>query len=115
MRWIDGQAYVGPDRRGKRGARLLERRRADYAGNAPALSTAIRQLAMRVIDAHSPEGRKAFSHRAKAVLTLAEAERNRGVGDILRGVIRKVDGPSVGDIRAQLEAELSRAALLANR
>lgn len=71
MLWVDHDSYFGPDRRRKLGGmRIRERRGYDYAGHAPPLNTALRQLRMRILDAQGPGAGK-LADRANAVATLA--------------------------------------------
>ncbi|MEZ5961132.1 MAG: hypothetical protein R3C30_11995 [Hyphomonadaceae bacterium] len=71
MLWVDHENYFGPDRRRKLGGmRIRERRRYNYAGNAPPLNTALRQLRMRILDGQGPGAGK-LADRANAVATLA--------------------------------------------
>ncbi len=73
MLWVDHSSYFGPDRRRNPGGmRIRERRRYDYAGNAPPLNTALRQLRMRILEAQGA-GAAALSDRARGVAMLASS------------------------------------------
>jgi len=73
MLLVDHSSYFGPDRRRKSvGMRLRERRRYDYAGHAPPLNTALRQLRMRILEAQGA-GAAALSDRAQGVAMLASS------------------------------------------
>jgi hypothetical protein len=80
MLWVDCENYLGPDRRRARTLRIIERRRANLAQNPPALSSALRRLRQRVIDA-TGEGAKVFAERVQGVAQLAEfdCEQNASV------------------------------------
>ncbi|ANP46892.1 hypothetical protein [Candidatus Viadribacter manganicus] len=74
MLWVDNDSYFGPDRRRKLGGlRVRERRRYNCAGHPPPLSTALRQLRMRILDARGPAA-ATLSDRAYAVASLADAQ-----------------------------------------
>lgn len=112
MRWVDNMRYVGADRRGGRsGLRLRERRRENGAGTPPSLATALRQLRVRVQDAHEPAGLLGFGRRAMAVALLANTQNNRDVADILLKLVRRLETPreTSRDPRQHIYAELLRA------
>lgn len=90
--------------------RLVERRREDCASAPPPLGAAIRHLRARVPETDQTAGRQALCRRARAVALLANAYRNRAVGDVLMGLVRKLETPSGPDAdpRAYIYAELDR-------
>lgn len=114
--WVDRLCYVGPDRRERRsGLRLKDRRREQSVGRPPSLSTALRQLRVRVLETNEPGGLVAFVARASATAVLANAYGCRPVGDILMGLVRKLAVPPFGcddDVRSMIYAELARAEVL---
>lgn len=110
MLWVDQLKYIGLDRRERRtGVRLVERRREDFAGPAPSLRTALRQLRLRVLDVHEPAGRMVYIARATAVAILANAHRCGAVGDILIASVRKLGASTEPDPTPLLYAALDAA------
>jgi hypothetical protein len=108
MSWVDHANYFGPDRRRKSGGlRVREHRRYDYAGNPPPLSTALRQLRMRVLDASGP-GVDAFIARARMVAHLADIQHEPETADVIRALTTRA-AQTRGDVRQSLYAGLDRA------
>jgi len=116
MQWVDQENYFGADRRRKSGGlRVRERRRYDYVGAPPSLTIALRQLRMRVIDAHG-QGAAIFAERARAVAELARIQKEFDAADALtalaltatRGVYRD-ERPALYDGLARVHARLRTA------
>jgi len=107
MLWVDHASYFGPDRRRKGGLRVLERRRENYAGPAPSLSIALRQLRMRVINAEGHNTRD-FIERLRGVALIARAHKEIATSNALASLADAL-GRSRGDMRQQLYAGLDRA------
>ncbi|MGE3249062.1 MAG: hypothetical protein AB7J28_01900 [Hyphomonadaceae bacterium] len=111
MRWVDQRNYVGPDRRGKRSRRLLDRRKHDETSHAPALATALRQLRVRVLDADRDEGMRDFIARTRALAQLAEHRGEARAAGGLHALVRALEkSPGGGDLRPQIYAALDRIA-----
>jgi hypothetical protein len=109
MLWVDHQSYFGSDRRVKTmGLRLKERRRMNCANSPPHLSTALRQLRMRVLDAHGP-GAKVFADRAQGCAALADMNHEHDTADALSAMAIKAARWSGGDLRPTLYTDLDRA------
>lgn len=109
MLWIDDESYFGPDRRrGDAGLRLIERRRADRAATPPPLSTALRQLRLRVLDA-SGAGVRAFVNRVQGTATLAELQDEPEVAFELNTLGVTLDSTRLDDVRENIYASLDRA------
>ncbi len=109
MLWVDHESYFGPDRRVKpSGFRFNERRRENYAGSPPPLATALRQLRMRVLNAHG-DGARGFADRAHGTALLAERQHEPEAADILSAVARKSIAWRGHDLRPALYADLDRA------
>lgn len=71
MKWIDHPDYFGPDRRRSWfSMRLLDRRENNLAGPPPPLSTALRQLRLRVLEAYG-ERLEIFITRVESTALLA--------------------------------------------
>jgi hypothetical protein len=108
MLWVDHPSYFGPNRRRKPGGlRVRERRRYDCAGNAPPLSTALRQLRMRILDARGP-GAAALSDRAGAVATLAVAQGEYDAAQALSALAATALRGRTVDVRPSLYQDLDR-------
>jgi hypothetical protein len=109
MPWIDQLSYFGPDRRDSpRRLRLLERRRENLAGPRPRLQRALRQLRLKVIDAHGAAGVAKFLDRVRAVAQLAEAEGASDVSAILQQLMLRLSHPSEADMRPYIYEQLDR-------
>lgn len=108
MLWVDHDSYFGPDRRRKLGGlRVRERRRYNYASNAPPLNTALRQLRMRILDAHGP-GAARLSDRARAVANLAAAQGEHDAAHELSAFAASALRGRNADVRPMLYKELDR-------
>ena len=106
MHWVDFQGYFGPDRRQGRGKRMLERRRENCAGRPPALRTALRQLRMRVLEAHGASGIQDFMARTRAVALLATAHREPEVAQLLTSIASALGRTGDRDVREALYGQL---------
>jgi hypothetical protein len=108
MLWVDHENYFGPDRRRKLGGlRVRERRRYDYAGNAPPLNTALRQLRMRILSAQGP-GAAALSDRARAVAMLAAQQGEHDAAHELSAFAAAALRGRNADVRPDLYKDLDR-------
>ena len=108
MLWVDHANYFGPDRRRKPGGlRIRERRHYNYAGNAPPLNTALRQLRMRILEAQGPAA-AALSDRARGVAMLAESSGEHEAAHELSNFATIALGGRNGDVRPALYKELDR-------
>lgn len=108
MLWVDHASYFGPDRRRKlSGMRIRERRRYNYAGNAPPLNTALRQLRMRVLEAQGP-GAAALSDRARGVSMLAASYGEHEAAHELSAFAAVALRGRNSDVRPALYKELDR-------
>ena len=74
--------------------RILERRRRNRAVSPPPLSTALRQLRLRVLDAQGP-GVDAFITRVHGTATLAEMQNEPDVACELSGLGMTLDRNSL--------------------
>lgn len=108
MLWVDTTCYFGPDRRRKRVMRMLERRRENYAGSAPSLSIAMRQLRMRVLDARG-RGATAFADRAHGVSILARMNDEPDAADALESLAMIAMRAGSADCRPSLYVALDGA------
>lgn len=108
MLWVDHKNYFGPDRRHKHALRLRERRQYNYAGRAPSLSQAIRQLRMHVIDARGPQGVGTFIDRANAVAILAEMAEEVEAAHLLTRLAAGMSRAREADMRTAVYAALDR-------
>lgn len=108
MFWVDHDNYFGPDRRRKLGGlRIRERRRYDYVGNAPPLSTALRQLRMRILDARGPTA-AILSDRALAIATLAASHGEHEAAHELSAFAASALRGRTSDVRPALYKQLDR-------
>ncbi len=108
MLWVDNDSYFGPDRRRKLGGlRVRERRRYNYAGNAPPLNTALRQLRMRILDARGPAA-AALSDRARAVASLAASHGEHDAAHELSAFAASALRGRNEDVRPTLYKDLDR-------
>jgi hypothetical protein len=108
MLWVDNTSYFGPDRRCKRTVRMLERRRENYAGPAPSLSIAMRQLRMRVLDAQGAAA-PAFADRLRGVAQIARIHNEPGTSNVLNALAASLAGARGADVRQRLYDGLDRA------
>jgi hypothetical protein len=73
----------------------------------------LRQLRVRVLDAHEPAGLLAFQARTRAIALLANAQGRRAVADILMKLVRKLASePGLNDPRPMIYSTLSRVEAL---
>lgn len=108
MLWVDHESYFGPNRRRKLGGlRIRERRRYDYAGDPPPLNTALRQLRMRILEAHG-QGAVMLSDRARAVATLAIAHGELDAARELSAFAAAAARGRTADVRQSLYKDLDR-------
>lgn len=109
MLWVDHANYFGPDRRrSKNGFRVLERRRENYAGPAPSLSIAMRQLRMHVIDARGASA-PLFINRVRGVALIARAHKEIQAAQALTALAEALSKSRGADVRQQIYAGLDRA------
>lgn len=87
---------------------MLERRRENYAGPAPSLSIAMRQLRMRVLDAHGATA-PVFAERLRGVAQIARLQNEPGVSNTLNQLASALDASRGADVRQKLYAGLDRA------
>ena len=108
MLWVDYDSYFGPDRRRKLGGlRVRERRRYDYAGTAPPLNLALRQLRMRILEARGPAA-AALSDRARAVAMLADTQGEHEAAHELSTFAASALRGRNSDVRPVLYKDLDR-------
>ncbi len=109
MLWVDNETYFGPDRRQQCGGlRFTDRRRKACAGAPPPLSTALRQLRLRVLDAQGP-GVNAFVNRVQGTAVLAELQDEPEVAFELKTLGMALDRTCLNDARANIYKTLDRA------
>jgi hypothetical protein len=108
MQWVDNERYFGPDRRQDETLRFVERRRANDAGMPPPLSTALRQLRLRVLDARGP-GVTAFVNRVQGTAMLAEMQNEPEAAHELNALGLTLDRTCLDDVRQHIYATLDRA------
>lgn len=109
MLWVDQDTYFGPDRRRKSaGLRVRERRRYNYAGQAPSLPIAMRQLRLRVLDAQG-ERAVTFAERIRGTAQIAQSHHESGVSSVLNGLANQLSAARGADIRQSLYDGLDRA------
>lgn len=87
---------------------MLERRRENYAGPAPSLSIALRQLRMHVLDA-TGEAAPAFANRLRAVALISRMHNEPGVANALTQLAASLAAARGADVRQHLYAGLDRA------
>jgi hypothetical protein len=108
MLWVDHANYFGPDRRRKLvGLRMRERRRYNYAGSPPPLPTALRQLRMRILEAHGA-GAVTLSERARGVAQLASAQGEHDAAKALSAFSASALRGRNADVRTSLYGDLDR-------
>lgn len=113
--WVETAAFLGPDRRLRRSRpRLFNRRHTPDVAEPLTLVAALRHLRVRVGAADDSIGLDAFCRRARAVALLANGYGNRSVGDVLMGLVRRLESPSASrqDPRREIFAELERVGAL---
>ncbi|WP_158767230.1 hypothetical protein [Terricaulis silvestris] len=88
--------------------RMLERRRENYAGPAPSLSIAMRQLRMRVLDAQGAAA-PAFAERLRGVAQIARMHNEPGASNALNALSTTLTGARGADMRQKLYDGLDRA------
>jgi len=108
MLWVDNEHYFGPDRRQSETLRIVERRRQNGAGSPPPLSTALRQLRLRVLDARGP-GVSAFVNRVQATAVLAEMLDEPEAAFELNNLSLSLDRTCLDDVRQHIYTTLDRA------
>ena len=109
MLWVDNDTYFGPDRRQHDGGlRWTDRRHKACAGTPPPLSTALRQLRLRVLDAQGP-GVNAFVNRVQGTAVLAELQNEPEVAFELNNLGLALDRTCLHDARANIYKTLDRA------
>lgn len=109
MLWVDHESYFGPDRRRQRaGLRMRERRLDNYASSPPPLTTAMRQLRMRVLDAHG-SSMDAFITRVHATSLLARDQGAHAAAAALLNLAAIAARSRMSDVRPALYEALDRA------
>ena len=109
MLWVDQHSYCGLDRRRQRASfRMIERRHDDSACPPPPLATAIRQLRMRILDAHGAS-MDPFITRAHAVAMLARGQGAQAVAAALLSLATIAARSRMSDARPALYEALDRA------
>lgn len=108
MLWVDNESYFGPDRRQSETLRIVERRRANGAGSPPPLSTALRQLRLRVLDARG-SGVGAFVNRVQGTALLAEMQNEPEAAVELNALGLTLDRTCIDDARQHIYSTLDRA------
>lgn len=109
MLWVDHESYFGPDRRRQPiGIRIRERRRYNCACNPPPLSTALRQLRMRVLEAEGARA-AAFANRVRGTALLAQMQGETNAANALSALAASATRGSSGDVRPSLYQGLDRA------
>ena len=108
MLWVDNDSYFGPDRRQRGSLRFHERRRIDAAGAPPPLSTALRQLRLRVLDAQGA-GLNAFVARVHGTAMLAQLQDEPDVAIELNALGSTLRGAALQDARGKIYKSLDRA------
>lgn len=108
MDWVDYKGYFGPDRRGGRSKRLLDRRKESVSTRAPSLRTALRQLRMRILEAEGAAGVEAFIARTQSTVTLAAIHDEPKVGDMLSRMAIHLMRAGDADVRQQLYTALDQ-------
>jgi len=109
MLWVDCDTYFGPNRRrGESCLRLIERRRANCAAPPPPLSTALRQLRLRVLEARGV-GVSAFVDRVQGTAALAELQDEPEAACELKNLRATLDRTCLDDVRQHIYASLDRA------
>ena len=75
-KWVDTNAYFGPDRRRRTGKKpWKDRRTLDESGQLPSLGHLLRRLRVQAMDLSTPEDRRHMLQIMSAAIT--EAERNQ--------------------------------------
>jgi hypothetical protein len=109
MLWVDNDTYFGPDRRQTDGGvRWRERRQQNRAATPPPLSTALRQLRLRVLDAQGP-GVNAFVNRVEGTAVLAEMQNEPEVAFELSNLGLTLNRTCLNDARHNIYKTLDRA------
>ena len=108
MLWVDNDTYFGPDRRQHASLRWTDRRHKDCVGTPPPLSTALRQLRLRVLDAQGP-GVNAFVNRVQGTALLAELHNEPEVAFELNTLGLVLDRTCLNDARTNIYKTLDRA------
>lgn len=102
MLWVNHENYFGSDRRRRSGdLRVRERRRYEFAGDPPPLPTALRQLRMRILDAHG-QGAAVFSDRVQSVAMLAQLHGETAAASALAALALSALRGRTNDIRLEL-------------
>ncbi len=87
---------------------MRERRRYDCASQPPPLTTALRQLRLRVLDARGA-GADLFADRAQATALLAQMHEEYEASDELASLAMQAAHGVQRDVRPALYASLDRA------
>ncbi len=89
--------------------RLRERRRYNYAGRAPSVRTALRQLRMRVLEARGPAGIGAFVERVHSVTLLANLHHEAEAASVLSRLPMVLARGGEADMRETAYTQIDRA------
>jgi hypothetical protein len=109
MLWVDHPAYYGPNRRRAAGGlRMRDRRRENYAGAAPTLETALRQLRMHVIDCTGQSAVAGLAQRVRGISLIADAARESEIAGILKALAATLLQSGARDIRPHVYDQLDR-------
>lgn len=108
-KWVDTNAYFGPDRRRRSvQKRWGERRSLNEAGQPPALGAMLRRLRVQLMSQQSPDERRHTLQVISAAITSAERMHFYKCADALKQAdqILRISGPGAA---AQAEARLIEA------
>ena len=109
MSWVDETHYFGPDRRGSRKLRLLDRRREDLAGQPPSLKCALRRLRVQAMVVIDPDSLRLFRDRVAATKALADelglSAPSAMIAELHRGLFSAADLTALRErVEQQLQA-----------
>ena len=114
-KWVDNDAYLGPDRRRSRGSRLLrERRKGDDSGNPPPLNALLRRARVSLLGMTSPTDKERTIQLVRAAMEVSERLQHSACTAQLREVWRAVSAadPKNHDAVAKADALLQQAMTL---
>lgn len=109
MLWVEHDNYYGPDRRRaqQNPLRFHERRQFDSAGPPPSLSSALRHLRLKVLDARGP-GMGSFVERTRAIALLAQMQRQPEAAQALTHLSNSLSHNTEYDVRDDIYDDLDR-------
>jgi|CXWL01.1.fsa_nt_gi hypothetical protein len=114
-RWVDGEDYFGPDRRGRRHQRRLlgERRASDETRERLSVAAMLRRVRVQLVTVRTELERGKTLHYIKTAWIACEADGQTKRADLLKQAARNLTAAPLNDKRALSQIDDLIAAAMA--